>query len=300
MRSRSLLLILAVELGALSALAVWLVHGRGWSWLEAVGLALAVFLGLRAALISTLYLLAWRWGSPARPLCIGDLVGNGAREYLAYLAMFSLIQPFERLWLGPDRLHQVAPDKLPVLLVHGYRCNRGTWWWLRRRLEAAGQCVATVNLEPEFADIDHYADHLAHRIEEVCAATGSEQLALVGHSMGGLAIRAYLRRYGPGRVAKVMSLGTPYHGSLLAWFARGPNGRQMRPGDPWLMKLNADLAVCPVPLTAVFSDRDNYVLPQSRQALAGASNRMLHGVGHLALVFSEQTAGLMLEWLAGE
>lgn len=298
MLSRRLLIVLLAKLGLLNFLVLWLVHHEAWTWSGALALAVLIFLALPVGFVTTLYFLAWRFGAAERPITAGDLLGNGAREYLALVALVNVFLPFERLWMGADRLRRPADGRLPVLLVHGFRANRGCWWWLRSRLEAAGLVVATVNLEPILTDIEHLADILARRVEEVSADTGCARITLLGHSMGGLVIRAYLRRYGPSRVSKALTLGTPHHGSLLAWLAPGENSRQMRPGDPWLMKLNADLALTTVPLTVIYSDRDNYVLPHSRQALSGAVNRMFHGKGHLALLFSEETAHAVIEWAA--
>jgi pimeloyl-ACP methyl ester carboxylesterase len=89
-------------------------------------------------------------------------------EYLAFILVFTVVQPFERLFMGADRLRP-AGDRPPLLLVHGYECNRGFWWRLRARLEGAGWIVATVNLEPVFAGIDAYADVIARRVLEELA-----------------------------------------------------------------------------------------------------------------------------------
>ena len=40
-----------------------------------------------------------------------------AAEYLAFLRLFLIIQPFERLWMGADRLDKGRPL---LVLVHGY------------------------------------------------------------------------------------------------------------------------------------------------------------------------------------
>ena len=85
-------------------------------------------------------------------------------EYLAFLALFVAIVPLERLWMSPDRLR---PCRRPLILVHGYGCSRGAWWWLRQRLEAAGHVVATVSLAPPNASIGKLEPQLHQRIEEV-------------------------------------------------------------------------------------------------------------------------------------
>jgi triacylglycerol esterase/lipase EstA (alpha/beta hydrolase family) len=96
-------------------------------------------------------------------------------------------------------------------------------------------------------------------------------LILVGHSMGGLVSRAYLRRNGKARVAKLVTLGTPHRGSQLAKLGMGENGRQMVPGSAWLGGLNASGAVpLPAATVSIYSCHDNYVMPQDSSVLEGA------------------------------
>ena len=47
-------------------------------------------------------------------------------------------------------------DRVPVLLVHGYFCNRGIWHPFARWLAERGHAVDSVNLEPVFGPIDDY------------------------------------------------------------------------------------------------------------------------------------------------
>jgi hypothetical protein len=53
-------------------------------------------------------------------------------------------------------------------------------------------------------------------ISAIKAKTGAKKVILVGHSMGGLAIREYLRSYSVNDVAKVVTIGTPHLGSKAA------------------------------------------------------------------------------------
>lgn len=211
-----------------------------------------------------------------------------AGEYLAFFLLFTVVQPFERLWLGPDRLTKFTGARLPLLLIHGYQCNRGFWFWLRPRLEAAGWTVATHNLEPVWTDIDDYAQGIEQRIDEVLAATGAPQVILIGHSMGGLVLRAYLRRHGRDKVAGIVTLGSPHQGTRLAQLGIGRNARQMRVGSSWLAALARPDAV-PLPRAAVsiFSCHDNYVFPQRAcSTLEGAANIAIGGVSHLGMAVS--------------
>jgi triacylglycerol lipase len=204
------------------------------------------------------------------------------REWLAYLALFVLIQPFERWWMGEDSVGRNASGRVPVLLIHGYLCNRGTWWWLRRRLRTAGFAVATVDLEPPFASIESLADRLHTRIEALRAEAGADRIVLVGHSMGGLAARAYLRAHGASRVAKLVTLASPHHGTWIARYGPGKNAREMEPDSAWLGALPA----VDVPAVSLWSPADNFVAPQDSGRLAGARETILPALTHLAMLFS--------------
>ncbi|QKS29763.1 MAG: alpha/beta fold hydrolase [Candidatus Accumulibacter similis] len=267
---------------------------------RAAAAALVGVLGLRAVLVATSYACAFAWRSPAPRLRATQALRMVLAEYAAFVVSFVIIFPVERCWMGADRLPRVAGGaarrRLPVLLVHGYGCSRGAWWWLRRRLEAAGWTVATISLEPVCASIDDYVEPLARRIDAVLAQTGADRLLLVGHSMGGLAARRYLQRCGSARVARLVTLGTPHQGSRLAHIGAGENARQMRPHSDWLRAL-----ANPAPLldtVVIYSPHDNFVMPQANLELPGATARAIDGLGHLAMLFSPRVAIALLAALA--
>lgn len=294
MAGRQLRLSLTIELIAYVLLGMWL-HGRGWSGGQALALGTGLFLGLRALIVATSIVFTLADSSPVpRELRIGPsgFLRMVMLEYVDLIRLFVVIQPFERFWLGEDRLRP-APDRPPLLLIHGYQCNRGAWVWLRSRLEQAGWVVVTHNLEPVLADIDHYAAGIERRIDTVLAATGADQVILIGHSMGGLAARAYLRRHGASKVARLVTLGSPHHGSRLALMAWGPNGRQMHIGSAWLKALAA--VPLPAETVSIYSAHDNQVMPQRAcSELAGARNIALPGIGHLGLLFSPRVLATLL------
>lgn len=258
--------------------------------------AVAGVLLLRGLITALTYRWAWIYRSPAARLPLLQALRMVFAEYAAFIANFVLISPFERCWMRPDRLRP-ATARPPLLLVHGYGCSRAAWWWLRRRLEAAGWTVATISLEPVYTSIDTYVEPLAQRIDAVLAETGAPQLILVGHSMGGLVARAYLRRHGAQRVARLITLGTPHAGSRLAALGIGQNSRQMEPGSVWLTALALETVL---PETVVIhSPHDNYVMPQSNLLLPGAINHPLNGLGHLSMLYSPRVATALLATLNG-
>ena len=280
---------LLIEMAAYAAMTS---HFLDLSVAQSVLAALGILMGTRAGIIAVTYAYAVANHSRAPRLGPWRAVRMVAAEYLAFLHLFLIIQPFERLWMGADRLPAGRPV---VLLIHGYGCNRGAWWWLRKRLEAAGLAVATINLEPPYTDIDNFVATLDARIEAVCREAGCSRLTLIGHSMGGLVARAYLGRLGNARVDRLLTIASPHAGSLLARLGVGENARQMEPGSVWLKRLWPERP--PVPMVALRNSHDNFVMPQDSQRFPGARDVELPALGHLAVLFSGRAAEALLEAL---
>lgn len=298
--ARALRALLALDILALAA-AAWALRHGGASWPVAVGAPLLALLVLDLALVGAAWALSRRYACAIPEDSAVSRVATICAffaEFLATEALGRLSMPFDRLVMGPDRRGAGARRGPPVLLIHGYLCNRGFWWWMRGKLEEAGHTVATVTLEPVFGDIDAYAEGVRERIDQLIAETGAARVVVVGHSMGGLACRAYLRRFGAERVARLITLGTPHGGTRLARLGRGLNAGQMRHASDWLGALGA--AACPVPVTAVWSTHDTIVAPQDNGRLRGAREIVLGGLGHMAMAFSPRILAILLDELDRE
>jgi|SRR5208337_1176696 len=215
-------------------------------------------------------------------------------EWLAIFALFAVIQPFaDSLFSVKGRPRRA--EKLPVMLVHGYRCNAGLWWWMIPRLRAAGFETDAIDLEPALVTIDRFAEQLHRHIEACLPHTGSAKLRLVTHSMGGLVARAYLQRYGAARVNKLITLACPHHGTRIARLGCGQNAREMEPGSAWLAALGEH---APVPSVTIWTAQDNFVSPQTSSRLSGAQDIALAGMGHLSFVFSRRVLDIVLKELS--
>jgi triacylglycerol lipase len=102
----------------------------------------------------------------------------------------------------------------PVVLVHGFGHNAGAWNRLAARLWAAG----FFDLTPVTYGIEDDVPTIAARIaDEVGAVVGSrsvDRVHLVGHSLGGVAIRYWHDVLGgDARADAVVTLGAPLRGS---------------------------------------------------------------------------------------
>ena len=265
-------------------------------WWFVVGAPIA-YLTPVVLLVALWFLLSWIWRTPRPPAA--QLDGAGCirlfvNEVLTVAASWPLMALHRLLIHDPAP----APCTRPVILVHGVLVNDGVWLGFRRQLVSHGiGGMYTVNYGPPHADIERYVGQLAVKIDAVCAATGAQRVALVGHSMGGLVARAYLRRYGAARIERIITIGAPHHGSVLAWTFPGRCLAQMRPGNEWLEELNrGESNPPPVPITSLWSRHDSMVAPQASCELASAENVAMKGIGHNALLSDRR----VMEFVARE
>lgn len=211
-------------------------------------------------------------------------------------------------WTMPFRTFKKCivnkPLGLPVLLIHGYGCNSGYWYPLSKKLFRAGITHYAIDMEPIFGGIDDYVPLVRQEIAKLCAETDSERIIILAHSMGGLVARAYLRDHGYSHIAKIITLGTPHHGTVLANCAVGLNSKQMRrlgrfpleKSSDWLTALTeSEKDVRYTLFTSIYSLHDNIIAPQSSCFLSGAKNILLLGIGHVGLAIHPTCQMLILE-----
>jgi len=219
-------------------------------------------------------------------------------EFLAALRVFWLQLPWATSrtedWLPDNRI----AARVPVLLVHGYICNHRVWDKVARALHHAGHPVLAITLEPLFTSIEDYTTQIQQAVQQLQQATGAAQVALVGHSMGGLVIRAWLRQHGNAVVAKIVTLGTPHQGTRIAAWSLAANVTQMAWHSPCLQALQASENRTTRQLMHIALTRhDNIVYPQREQVLEGSDVTEFEGVGHLELCLDDRVIGWLLQKL---
>jgi triacylglycerol lipase len=193
-----------------------------------------------------------------------------------------------------------TPARVPVLLIHGYLCNHRIWDDAARALRQQGHTVLAVNLEPVFASIDRYAEVIEPAVQQLRAATGRDKVVLVGHSMGGLAIRAWMRAHGTQHAAGAITLGTPHVGTQIAKGQHTPNGRQMEWHSDWLTALaQSETDAIRALFQIAITPQDNIVYPQRAQVLPGTTATVFDGLGHLQLCLDPGVLQWLLARVAG-
>jgi triacylglycerol esterase/lipase EstA (alpha/beta hydrolase family) len=291
MSARLLLrLLLLVQAASALAIAAAASSALGMNRWAALALGIGAVVLVRLAIFSNNFVMSARSASatPAE-------FRLGAAGWLRLLGEEFAASMLQSSWsmprAAPRQVIHPGSARPPVLLLHGYGCNSGYWDHLTPLLDAAGISHATLDLEPITCGIDDYAGPVERAVESLCAATGAPKLVIVAHSMGGLVARAWLRKHGAVRVARVITLGTPHHGTCLASFGVGRNAAQMRrAGCPegleseWLRDLAAgESAATRALLTSIYTHHDNIISPQTSSFLAGAHNIPMGGVGHVAM-----------------
>lgn len=280
-------------------IATWLTLALAWPWFVTGLLALLVPAMVNAVIVAVQFGLARRAAS-ATPvihrLGVWSALRCFALEWIAALQTFVWRQP-----LFGHRPLASADDRgtgVPIVFVHGYLCNRALWRPVARWFAARGHPISSVNLEPVFGSIDNYSSVIDKAVSDLLRRTGRPKVVLIGHSMGGLASRVYLRDFGADSVARVFSLGTPHQGTFLANFGAAENVRQMRLVSPWRDRLAAqESAATGALFTVILSHHDNIVSPQSTQTIAGAKTVALAGKGHLRLALDREVWQLIANQL---
>lgn len=286
-RLQQVLVLAAAALALGWALVFW---NRGAGWV--LGGTLVILFGYMLVLAVEFLLVALlHRDDPAPRASVSELISAWWQEARVAPLVFAWRQPFRWRCL-PDTATGAAAGTLPVVvLVHGFVCNRGFWLPWMQRLRARGQGYVSVNLEPVFGSIDHYVPLIEDAVARAERAGGPLPV-LVCHSMGGLAARAWLaaRPLNGQRVSRVITIGSPHHGTWLGHLSHLPNGRQMRMAGEWLAGLQQRERVQRPQQTYArfvcwYSSADNIVFPASTATLEGADNRFLAATPHVAMAF---------------
>lgn len=123
-----------------------------------------------------------------------------------------------------------------VVLLHGVARTSKSMGKLQAAFEKANYRVLNIDYPSRSAPIGQLAEAIHPLIENLQVEEG-RKIHFVGYSMGGLVARAYIEKYRPAALGRVVLLGTPNGGSEVADFlkdnklfhwAYGPAGQDLR------------------------------------------------------------------------
>jgi triacylglycerol esterase/lipase EstA (alpha/beta hydrolase family) len=180
--------------------------------------------------------------------------------------------------------------QVPVLLVPGWFDTERDLAALRIRLLSAGwpvDGVAALTFVKPTGSNEEHAEEIAWAVRTLRESTGAPKIDVVAHSMGGLAVRAYLRGVGSNTVRRVAFLGTPHRGTYSAYLAFGDGREEMIPGSEFLTSLNAEPSVPEgVEAMTIRTPIDALVLPVESAMLDGVPNHQICCPTHAGLLRS--------------
>jgi triacylglycerol lipase len=182
----------------------------------------------------------------------------------------------------------VAQDRPgPVLLVPGYGGETAALQPLADDLTARGRDAAVVPLPGDgTGDLHASADALGQAVATTLERTGADTVDVVGYSAGGLVARLWVADGHAASVRRVVTLGSPHHGTSLAALAGGivpdecPVGcRQLAAGSGLLAALNAGDETPDGPTwVSIWTTQDDTVTPPDSARLDGAVNLTVQSV----------------------
>lgn len=193
--------------------------------------------------------------------------------------------------LGPRRTEiEPRPDdgRPPCLFVHGLGGHPQNFLpaklWFRFRGRRRSYTLAYDDAAP----LEDAAALLAVALEEIVRVNGlaaDARVDLVAHSMGGIVARLALAAPEvAARVATVVTLGTPHHGTLAARFLATPRSLDLRPDSALVQRLAGQLPWAGPPamprLVAFWSRADVLMLPPETARVEGAESVEIPRISH--------------------
>jgi pimeloyl-ACP methyl ester carboxylesterase len=203
------------------------------------------------------------------------------REGLAILAQ-GILLPFGYL---PSRHRSIRKKDIRTLVfVHGLKANRASFFPLQAYLQLNGHRRQYSFNYPARGSIESLAIRLR---DEIDRNVRGGRIDLICHSMGGLVARFYVQELGGSRrVDRVITLGTPHHGTHASLYLPTVLASQMKPEGPFIEHLNR----LPPPPSVAFSSfaggKDIIVLPRSSALCPFGQARMIDNLGHMSLLLS--------------
>lgn len=192
------------------------------------------------------------------------------------VAVSGALLPLPLLCAAQHQPGPAPPGHVPVLLVPGWGDTADDLLPLRDSLTGSGwpgEHVSALTFSDAFGSNGEHAAEVDGAITRLLEQTGEEQVDIVAHSMGGLAVRLVLASDTQRRVRRVVFLATPHRGTVMALFGWGDGAAEMVPGSEFLEQLNKVPPPHDAPeILALRSPLDLVVIPSDSAILPGVQN----------------------------
>lgn len=193
------------------------------------------------------------------------------------------------VWRTTASVTPVAQDLPgPVLLIPGYGGSTEALEVLAGELRASGRDATVLQLAGDgTGDLREQAQVLAAAADAAIERTGAPSVDVIGYSAGGVVARLWVRDFdGAGLARRVITLGSPHHGTRVAELAVAvvPDEcplacRQLVPDSDLLRELNAGDETPDGPAyISIWSTVDEVVTPPDSARLDGGLNLVVQDI----------------------
>lgn len=234
-------------------------------------------------------------------------IGVFIREVGAYhlLIFFHLLTPLLLPLLRSrpcGNAHSRRAYPWPIIFVPGWGGRPSNFFWLASRIRKRLRAPLWFFSYRSFQwTVEEAAESLEHMIEDIERCHGGLPVVLVGHSMGGLVIRALLERgLDCGRVVGIVTMGSPHRGTKLAYMGITISGRQMSPHSEFITRLRGQEELfSALPRLLVWSPLDAAIVPASSSSMDDSHNSVMSPCGHVEMLLSRDVVDHVVRFLDG-
>lgn len=200
-----------------------------------------------------------------------------------------------------------------VVVLHGLGRSSTSMWLLALRLKRAGFQVELVGYDSINQSPDEILEEITEQIRE-CCENNRGRIHFVGHSLGGLMVRAYLQNNEIPDLGRVVLMGTPNQGTVAADYFRdtwllkklGPTAERLGT-DEQSFPRTLEASYYPVGIIAgeyesdlidnVIPGKDDGLVPVEATKLEGMTDFILLQTSHAMMRYDEEVARQTIEFL---
>ncbi len=223
------------------------------------------------------------------------IFGANAVLISALLFPFSVYSPFH----GPYG----KTEGTPILLLNGYLSYGSNWYFQAKELSKAEiGPIYTMNIGTFKSIQKYYAPLVATQVKKILKDRPIKEIILVCHSKGGLVGSYYavkLAEKDDVHVKKVITLGTPFGGSLIAdTIGVGQDAQEMVVDSAFTKKLRTKISQCTkTKFYQIFARYDIFTAADSAKLTNAVAQHTFNNLSHLGLIISLRPVEIIAKWI---
>ncbi len=187
-------------------------------------------------------------------------------------------------------------DLRTLVFLHGFGGNRAAFFPIQAWLRLQGHPRQYSYNYRSSGSVEGLALELKRQLSE---QVRGGRIDLVCHSLGGLVARVYLQALGGARrVDRLITLATPHHGTWSSVWVPTALASDLRPGSPFLDRLEGLPPPEGVACTSLVAGQDLVVLPPDSARAPFGTSRTFADLGHNDILLAPSVFSAVREALA--